>query len=727
MLFVGVLSCGAVAAFAGFTSFATTEDLIGKHLEYVATTKRETILAKLNATLLETEALANTPGLVQLFDKLNVGFKNTPEDQRKHLSALKVEGGDLAKGTTDEAKFFVDNYLKADPWLKSLVAEHGYAGILLVNATGELVYSSGGDPLGVIDPSGALGAAIAQSADLKDAVMTDFSAATPGQPGVAYFAVGVADAFKPTARGGTLLIAISTELLDAISHQDSGFGPNGEAIVVGSDGKMRSTSRFADNKLAATTIDQEAFAQGTSLRVYRGHEVLAAPEPLAWGGHHWTVVALEPAAEIFAPAMAMIWKIVALTAATALVTLLVAVVASRSISRPITRLVSSMKLLASGDSSGDVEGVGRHDEIGDMSRAVLVFRENAIARVAAETDAKRSGETAERERRAVETERVERLSVQAGVVAQIGSSLSALADGILCRPIDAAFPEDYRQLKDDFNIALAQLRSTICTVIGQVNSITAIVGEMSNSTDVLAKRTEHQAVVLDGAVQTMNAISSGVSLTANAASAADALVSEAHSVAASSDEIVSQAVAGMAKIEDSSFQIATIVNVINDIAHQTNLLALNAGVEAARAGEAGKGFAVVASEVRALAQRSADAAKEIKELIDVSSQRVARGMELVGSTSELLKQIAGHIDRIRDVVSNIASTAANQARHLGEFKSTIREIDLSTQQTAAMAEESKAACMSLEDEAAHLLHLISKFELGEHAPATKEHSRVLVA
>ncbi len=224
----------------------------------------------------------------------------------------------------------------------------------------------------------------------------------------------------------------------------------------------------------------------------------------------------------------------------------------------------------------------------------------------------------------------------------------------------------------------------------------------------------------------MNAIADDVTLTADAASRADLLVSEAHGAAASSDEIVMRALSGMGEIEDSSSQIASIVTVIEGIAHQTNLLALNAGVEAARAGESGKGFAVVASEVRALAQRSSEAAKEIKELIDTSTIRVERGMQLVGSTSDLLKKIASHIDLIRTVVSDIATTATGQAKHLDDFKTTVHEIDVSTQQTAAMAEESKAACHSMEGEAAYLLELISQFELGEETSDVHRPSQSIV-
>lgn len=494
-------------------------------------------------------------------------------------------------------------------------------------------------------------------------------------------------------------------------HEATGFGLNGETVLAGTDGLLRSTSRFADAKSAA--FDKNLLGEGISSALYRGEAVLAASRKLHWGGHNWSVIALEPKSEVFSPAVTMLWQILAITLITASVTLVISIVASRSISRPIARLVLAMKRLASGNSDLAVEGTARTDEVGDMSRAVLIFRDNAIAKVAAEEDAERVHMAAESNRAQMEAGRVERLRVQAEVVGHLGTSLAALANCKLSRPIAADFPEDYRRLKEDFNTALVQLSNTISSVYGQADSMCSIVDDLSRASDTLAQRTEHQAILLDNAVNRLNAISADVSLTADAAGKADALVSEAHSAAASSEEIVSKAIAGMTEIEKSSLQIASIVNVIEEIAHQTNLLALNAGVEAARAGESGKGFAVVASEVRALAQRSSEAAKEIKELIDTSTVRVERGIDLVGSTGNLLGKIATHIDLIRTVVSNIATAATSQAKHLEGFKSTIREIDVSTQQTAAMAEESKAACESMENEAAHLLQLISKFEFRE--------------
>lgn len=719
---IAVLSCSAVATFAGVTSFSASRDLIGKHLEYIASTKRDAVASKLNNMSLEIEALAANPGLVQLFDDTSNGLKMLPAEMVSTLSSKKEAGSDLGDGAPDKAKYFISNYTKLDHWLRQFSKEHQYAGISLVNKNGDLLYSTGREPLGQLKADTSISRLVTLSQFAKGLTATDFTAPSQVEPGQASFAVGVADPYNPSERSGTLVIAVSTGILDIIMHDSAGFSARGQALVVGVDGTLRSTSRFNTSPEATGLIDRHLLMEGVSSGTFEGFNVLSASESLNWAGKQLTIVAVEPTAEVFAPAVLMIYKILGLTGITALVTLAVSIMASRSISKPITQLVSSMKRLALGDTSGRIEGVNRTDEVGDMSRAVVVFRDNAVAKTNAEAEALRSEKLADTERRAMEAEKAERLKTQADIVNQIGRGLSALAKGNLLSQITGTFPDDYRQLKSDFNGALVQLNHTIQSVAGQATSMSATLDQISNASNSLAKQTERQALVLDGAVSTMTAIARDVSQTAAAATRADQLVSEAHQAAASSDEIISSALSGMAEIERSSVDIASIITVIDEIAFQTNLLALNAGVEASRAGDAGKGFAVVASEVRALAQRSAEAAKEIKDLIDVSSQRVAKGMQLVGSTSDVLKYVANHIKLIRSMVSEIATTAAGQANHLAEFKSTISQIDAATQQTASMADESMVACRSMQSEATHLLTLISQFVLADNTLPGEQHS-----
>ncbi len=480
MLAVTVLSCAAVASFAALTSFSTTSHLIGTHLEYIASTKRDMLASKLEATKLDIESLAANPSMVQLFDRLSIGIKGSPADQIAALSGLKTEGKKLSAAVGKDMVMFIDSYQKMDDWLRSLIADRGYAGIFLISEDGNLIYSTGGEPFGAVEPKSTLKDALTLSEGRNRLVTTDFSVPSPGRQGQAIFAVAVADGFDPSKRGGTLLVALSTETIDRLLHDPTGFGPRGEALLAGDDGQLRSTSRLGGNEFS--TIAHILLTRGMSFGTYRGKDVLAASQPLQWAGHDWTVVALEPQSAVFAPAMKMVWQIAPITAITALVTLVVAMSASRSISRPISHLVFAIKQLASGDTSLVLTGTNRVDEVGDMSRAVLIFRDNAIARIAAEEGAKRSQAAVESDRKITESARVERLRVQAEVVSQIGCSLSALAEGKLSRPIADNFPEDYQQLKDDFNNALGQLRTTIRSVSRQADSMSSIVRDLSHAT-----------------------------------------------------------------------------------------------------------------------------------------------------------------------------------------------------------------------------------------------------
>jgi methyl-accepting chemotaxis protein len=232
------------------------------------------------------------------------------------------------------------------------------------------------------------------------------------------------------------------------------------------------------------------------------------------------------------------------------------------------------------------------------------------------------------------------------------------------------------------------------------------------SSNDLSKRTEQQAASLEETAAALDQITATVKKTAEGATYARNVVAAAKTDAENSGQVVGQAVTAMGEIEQSSHQISSIIGVIDEIAFQTNLLALNAGVEAARAGDAGRGFAVVASEVRALAQRSAEAAKEIKALISASSTQVAAGVSLVGETGKALQRIVSQIAEINGVMIDIAASAQEQATGLNEVNAAVNQMDQVTQQNAAMVEESTAAGFALASEAEELSRMMSQFKVG---------------
>ncbi len=327
----------------------------------------------------------------------------------------------------------------------------------------------------------------------------------------------------------------------------------------------------------------------------------------------------------------------------------------------------------------------------------------------------------EHERKAAEEERAARAAEQAEVVTSLASGLKQLSEGNLTTRINNAFAKDYEQLRADFNEAMSRLQDAMKTIVVNAGGIRSGAGEISQAADDLSRRTEQQAASLEETAAALDEITATVRKTADGAKQANGVVVATRADAETSGQVVRETVGAMAEIEKSSKQISQIIGVIDEIAFQTNLLALNAGVEAARAGEAGRGFAVVASEVRALAQRSSEAAKEIKGLISASTQHVETGVELVGEAGKALQVIVGKVTEISGLVSEIAASAQEQSTALVQVNTAINQMDQVTQQNAAMVEESTAASHALTQEADELMHLISRFQTGAVAapPAAK--------
>ncbi len=297
-------------------------------------------------------------------------------------------------------------------------------------------------------------------------------------------------------------------------------------------------------------------------------------------------------------------------------------------------------------------------------------------------------------------------------VKEIGISLAQLADNNLRYRIELAFDPAFEPLRTDFNDAVNRLQATMSSISASTDGLRTGADEISSASDDLSRRTEQQAASLEETAAALDEITATVTRSADGARRATATASDAKAEAIRSGVVMSDAVAAMGEIEQSSHKITQIIGVIDEIAFQTNLLALNAGVEAARAGDAGRGFAVVAQEVRALAQRSADAAKEIKALIASSSDQVQRGVRLVGDTGAALSGIVSKVAEIDVLIAEIAQSSQEQATGLVQVNAAVNQMDQVTQQNAAMVEEATAAAASLRHEAVELSQLVSQFETG---------------
>ncbi|MFK4259615.1 methyl-accepting chemotaxis protein [Agrobacterium tumefaciens] len=386
--------------------------------------------------------------------------------------------------------------------------------------------------------------------------------------------------------------------------------------------------------------------------------------------------------------------------------------ALNGIAKPIQNITSSMKRLANGDHTTAIPYEGRTDEVGDMAAAVEVFRINAVANLRLEQEAVANRSLSEQERqRKAEADRI-RGEEMAQATAGLGEGLKHLASGDLSFRLANPFASDFETLRADFNTAVDQLAETLRAVANATNSIDTGSREVSASADDLSKRTEQQAASLEETAAALDQITVNVTNSSKRSDEARKIAVMANESAAHSGKVVANAVDAMQKIEQSSNEISNIIGVIDEIAFQTNLLALNAGVEAARAGDAGKGFAVVAQEVRELAQRSAKAAKEIKDLIRNSSVEVQNGVKLVSDTGDALKTIESYIVTVNQHMDSIATSAKEQSVGLAEVNTAVNQMDQVTQQNAAMVEETSAAGATLATESSRLRELISQFRLG---------------
>ncbi len=300
----------------------------------------------------------------------------------------------------------------------------------------------------------------------------------------------------------------------------------------------------------------------------------------------------------------------------------------------------------------------------------------------------------------------------------VATGLAALADNNIEYRITEVMGSTFEPLRLDFNRALTMLQETMKSIADNAQSVRSGADEITQASDDLSRRTEQQAASLEETAAALDQITATVRRTAENANDARSTVLEAKLDAERSGNVVRETVLAMTEIEQSSKMIANIIGVIDGIAFQTNLLALNAGVEAARAGDAGRGFAVVATEVRALAQRSADAAKEIKTLISASSQQVASGVTLVGETGKALERIVEQVVKLNALVADIAASAQEQATGLNEVNTAVNQMDQVTQQNAAMVEEATAASHGLASEASELNRLVSQFKIGQSAEAS---------
>jgi methyl-accepting chemotaxis protein len=386
---------------------------------------------------------------------------------------------------------------------------------------------------------------------------------------------------------------------------------------------------------------------------------------------------------------------------------------TRSIRRPLARLGEAMARLAEGDLAAPIPGVDQRNELGDMARRVEVFKTGANEKRRVEAEAAVERSRSESERAASSQHIAAAAEVTAQAMQAVGQGLGSLASGDLTVRLSEAARARHGQVVVDFNQAVERLQATMQAIVDSARVIHDGMGDIGRASADLSGRAERQAADIKTTASQLDRITATVVKSTDGLRHAREVAATADRDAAQGASVVAKAVAAMQGISKSSGEIGRIIGVIDEIAFQTNLLALNAGVEAARAGEAGRGFAVVASEVRALAGRSAEAAKEIKTLISGSAAEVTSGVALVGETGRTLERILARVSDINRIVAEIASGAQEQAGGLKLVNGAINQMDESTQSYAAMASETSAATQRLIAASEQLTGLIGEFRLAE--------------
>lgn len=425
--------------------------------------------------------------------------------------------------------------------------------------------------------------------------------------------------------------------------------------------------------------------------------------------------------------------------------ILVVFLTIRAIIPPLTGLTAVMKDLAHGNLDIEVPGRGRPDELGSMAETVQIFKENSQEIKRLEQVQKEEREMAELEktealrsfareigtlsdaaaqgdlsvRLEAEGKSGELLTVVTGLnrmVATVENGLTeasrimeALAHGDLSERMMGDFEGSFAKLKNDTDATSERLTDVVGSISTAADAVALATTEISTGTSDLSARTEQQAASLEETAAAMEQLTQTVRGNADRANEASQLSISSFKRAEEGGDIVSDAVSAMHRISTSSNKVTEIVSMIDEIAFQTNLLALNAAVEAARAGEAGRGFSVVATEVRALAQRSSEASKEISGLIATSAAEVNEGVALVNKAGETLTEIVGSIQKVSDIVTEIASASKEQATGLDEVNIAVSQMDQMTQQNAALVEQTTAAAQSLKSQAGELTEQVSYF------------------
>ena len=697
--------------------------------------------------------LGDTAG-AQLFDAY-VTHNPNPADKRALLL-------DSQEGTNYDSA-----HARVQPDLRVLAQSAGFDEIYLFDNDGNAIYTvnKGDDFAGAFGSGGkfadtVLGHLIAGLKDDQTSVsMSDIGIYAPTGAASAFMAAPVLN--KTGTRAGSIAVRLPIAAFGALINRRDGLGDSGEVLIVGADHLLRNDSTFtAGSDILKTRFDNPVVdsalkgvpADGVVTESYRELPMLADAVPLDHAAAQWAVVTMVSEAEATAPVNAMGQTMLISAGLLIVVAGIVGWFMSRRVTRPITRLTGTMAALARGELSETVPYAAGRDEIGDMARAVEVFRANGL-KVAELTDAEAGRAQRQREARAQMmselqtafgnvvdaaaagdfTRRVETGFADAelnglaaginevmGIVhrglTETGAVLAALADADLSRRMEGDFKGAFAKLASDINKVTDRLSDIVTQLRTASGTLRIATTEILSGSNDLSQRTAVQASTIERSSATMEQLAKTVLQNADLAKEASDVAAHLMQSAEISGDVIGSATGSMARITASSNQISSIIGLIDDIAFQTNLLALNASVEAARAGEAGRGFAVVAVEVRRLAQSAASASAEVKTLIERSAAEVRAGSKFVGDAAATVGEMQASARASNQLVETIANESREQAAAIGNVSADMRTLEDMTKHDASLVEETNAAIAKAERQVAELDSLVDLFVIRTGRP-----------